>query len=158
MDTKFKDLKSTKIGTIAEEFVDDYLISQGYQTWFNTNKQSTPWDGFANNNKKEDKWKKILVEVKCKTKTAYGDFGIHHNDLQIYKKAEKEENRPMLIFYVDYISKKLYLITTSMIEEHIKDKKPDQEDGKSIIYFNGFKPIADIPQNIIDKILKIKSS
>ena len=38
----FKDFKETRIGTIAEEFVDDYLISQGYQTWFNTNKQSTP--------------------------------------------------------------------------------------------------------------------
>ena len=153
----FKDFKETRIGTIAEEFVDDYLINQGYQTWFNTNKQSTPWDGFANNYKKEGKWKRILVEVKCKTKTAYGDFGIHYNDLQVYKKAEKEEGRPMLIFYVDYRDKKLYVITTSMIQQAVKCDGIDQGDGKKIIYFNGFKEKANIPQNIIDKILIIKA-
>lgn len=154
---QFNELDETKIGNIAEGYVDDYLISKGYKTWMNTNKQSTPFDGFANNNKAKEGFKRILIEIKCKTKNKYGNISIHANDLQVYKEVEKEEGRLMIIFLVNPEEKVMYCTTIEKIEKNIAWKSKDNKDGKLLIWFKPIQKIAEVPQSIVNQINKIKN-
>ena len=149
---KFAEMKSTRKGTIAEEYVDNYLIQKGYQTWMNTNKQSTIFDGFATKLNK-----RYLLEIKCKTTTPSGSISIHENDLIKYKKAEIDENRQMLIFILDYKTKKLYGMTIQDIEKNTIMKAKDWDDNKTLIYFNGWKVIKNVEQEVINKINDINN-
>ena len=117
---EFNNLKTTKKGTIAENYVKDYLIRKGYNVWWNTNEQSTPYDGIANNKQIKGKWSKMLVEVKCKYPTHNNLMSVHCNDLEIYKQTEEEEAKPMCIFFVDPKNKKLYQTNIELITKNYK--------------------------------------
>jgi hypothetical protein len=158
----FNKLQTTRIGNIAEKWIkDEFLPSNGYIVWWNGNEYSTPFDGIANNEKHKNKnCRRILVEVKCKTKNGYGNFSIHSNDLVVYKEHEEKENRLMNIFFVNPEDGKLYLTNLRMIKENPGFKPTRDDDGKELTWISGktgIKEIASIPQNIIQQINKIQN-
>jgi hypothetical protein len=135
----FNDLLTTRVGNLAEKEVRKFLLNNKFHIYWQGEDASHPFDGFVfkQNNKH-------LVEVKAKYPTQMGHFSIHLNDLELYKKYEKEFGYKMIIFYVDFKSEVIYVTTTRSIEQNTKKKWYDEKEKKHLIYFNGLKELIKL--------------
>ncbi len=157
MDNKneqFQSLKSTQKGAIAESWLITYLEENKWKIWWNTSHQSQEFDGYGHSGST-----KFLIECKQKSLTPFKTYSIHENDYIKYEKAEKDENKMMLVFFVDVDAKELNVTNLKLIKKTahgVWNDREFKEGGKSLIYFDGMKKIADLPQYIIDNIKAIQ--
>jgi hypothetical protein len=150
--TNFNDLYQTRIGTIAEEHVQSFLKDKKWKVYWQAGDYSHPFDGIA-----YDKQKGYLIEVKAKYPGKYGDLSIHENDLEVYERHQRQENKQMLIFYVDHINKKLLFTTPSKIRSNIKSRWYDKVEKKTCIFFGGCKELEILPDQIANEMMALSN-
>ncbi len=148
---EFNQLKTTRKGNLAEQYVIDYLSNElGYTLWWNQNDKSTIYDGSGYSGTTREQ--KNLFEVKLKSRTKYGSYSIHQNDLEKYKEEEKLENKQMIIIYVDPKHQELQFTTTKMIDKSTKMIVWDTEEKKNLVYFTSYKTKKKIETEFITKL------
>lgn len=147
MNNQFNNLPTTKIGTIAENYVKEYLESIGYKLYWNTNTQSSPFDGIGYSGATV----KNLIEVKAKYPMKNGCVSIHENDLEVYEDLQIEEGKEMLIIYVDHKNKNILVTTTKRIRKSTKNRVWDHEEKKWLIYFDNLVIRAELPLHIAEQ-------
>lgn len=148
---QFNELKTTKIGIIAENYVKSYLESIGYKLYWNTNTQSQPFDGIGYSGKTV----KNLIEVKAKYPMYNGCVSIHENDLEAYEEIQIEESKEMLLIYVDHKNKQLLVTTTKRIRKSTKNRVWDNEEKKWLIYFDNLVKRAELPYHVAEEMWNV---
>lgn len=147
----FQNLKTVQKGNLAEEYAVNFLEGIGYTLWWNTNNKATIYDGLGYSGATRN-----LFEVKTKTKTKYGTYSIHENDLIKYEQAELEENKKMIILYVDAKAGELNITTTKTIRDTVKLTQWDIKEKKTLIYFDGFKTKKKLPVDVCEMLNAVK--
>ena len=145
---QFENLATTKLGNYAEEEVKSHFHNIGYTVfWSDKSHGSSYIDGMATSG--SSRQVRNLIEVKCKTLNAYGNYSIAVNDLNEYMKASEETGFQCLIVILDHQSGKMNVTTPRRIMKSITFYGKDRQDGKPIIYFDNFVERAKLTPNTI---------
>lgn len=95
----WEERKEVKKGSMGENIIDRYLISQGYVPYMAVYEGAHPFDRIVAT---PDKKNIYVVEVKTKARrTYYPDTGIDTRHYFDYKHVTEKYNMRMLIFFVD---------------------------------------------------------
>ena len=150
--TEFRNLRTTLVGDIAEDFIYAWLLTgqtvKMEYVYANYPIKSHPFDFYCLSADTENT--KFLGDVKVKYPTYEGLMSIHLNDLKKYMKWAKKENCTFLLFYINYKTGDINATTPQNILKS-EVKRVQDDDKKWILYFNRWKKIGTVPQEICYK-------
>lgn len=112
----FNKLKTTIVGNIGEEYINEFSSHFGCKPYTPSISQSNPVDSLnACKNKKKNKWDLVSIEIKTKPRLIYyPKTGFDKNDFEEYKEFPTK----VCVVFVDYLEKSIYYQWISELEKH----------------------------------------
>ena len=143
-------------GKIGEDIVRAYLEQQGYVVYTPDTIGSHMFDIMAIKNKSEI----IIADVKTKPKRKnYNDTGIDVHFYNDYKKASEKMNVPFYVFFVDYVTGKIYkadIIDLDKKNEWIENiQYPSRYKGIIYYHLNQLEIIGELSKEDVNKLKEL---
>jgi len=156
--SNFQNLKTTKIGDIAEDYIYGWLLTGGTvkmnYVYSNYAIKSHPFDFICYSADSTNT--KYLGDVKVKYPRYDGTMSIHAKDLDKYLFWSEKEGAKFILFYVNHKTGEIMATTPESILQH-GVKTWDAEEYKWLYYFKKWKQIDILPEDIRIKMNNISN-